>query len=200
MADLIPMEELREIAKKNDSEVTLAHNEIQAEYEKAKQELHNNADFQSLTTQIVERSAKAELTEEMLKILTHEQKNELSAYLLECEKKKLDYRKNKEKKVIQEEIKAEVANKKIEALKKRYGYLYKKDENGEPIGFIANKMVNKYKEFCNWWEGTSDGFKRIVKGTLKIVFWAGLAIIICVLGYRAVKWIADNTQNLPNIQ
>lgn len=195
MEELIPIENLREVAKPN-----LAHDEIKKEYDVAKEKLHNNDDFKSLTNEIVVRSAKAELSADMLKILSEEQKNELSAYMLECEKKKLEYRQKKEKKVIVEEVKADIANKKVEALKKRYGYLYPKDENGEPIGFIANKAVNKYKEFCNWWEGTSDGFKKIVKGTLKVVFWTGIAVLICLVGYRSIKWIADNTANLPNIQ
>ena len=196
--DLMPISEIREMVnQKNNS--NLAHNEIQTEYDKAKQGLQTNEDFKKLTNEIVVRSAKAELSKDMLAILTEEQKNELTAYMLECEKGKLAYRKKQEKKVIIEEVKAEVSNKKIEALKKRYGYLYPKDEKGEPVGFIANKAVNKYKEFCNWWDGTTDGFKRIVKGSMKVLFWIGVITLVCVLGYRGIKWITDNTQNLPNL-
>lgn len=196
--DLMPMDEIRGMVnQKNNS--NLAHNEIQTEYDKAKQGLQTNEDFKKLTNEIVVRSAKAELSKDMLAILTEEQKNELTAYMLECEKGKLAYRKKQEKKVIIEEVKAEVSNKKIEALKKRYGYLYPKDEKGEPVGFIANKAVNKYKEFCNWWDGTTDGFKRIVKGSMKVLFWVGVSTLVCVLGYRGIKWITDNTQNLPNL-
>lgn len=196
--DLIPMEQIRSMVNKENNS-NLAHNEIQTEYDRAKQGLQTNEDFKKLTNEIVVRSAKAELSKDMLAILTEEQKNELTAYMLECEKGKLAYRKKQEKKVIIEEVKAEVSNKKIEALKKRYGYLYPKDEKGEPVGFVANKAVNKYKEFCNWWDGTTDGFKRIVKASLKVVFWAGVATLVCVLGYRGLKWITDNTKNLPNL-
>jgi hypothetical protein len=196
--DLIPMEQIRHMVNKENNS-NLAHNEIQTEYDRAKQGLQTNEDFKKLTNEIVVRSAKAELSKDMLAILTEEQKNELTAYMLECEKGKLAYRKKQEKKVIIEEVKAEVSNKKIEALKKRYGYLYQKDENGEPIGFVANKAVNKYKEFCNWWDGTTDGFKRLVKGSLKVLFWTGLITLACVLGYRGIKWITDNTRNLPNL-
>jgi hypothetical protein len=196
--DLIPMEQIRHMVNKENNS-NLAHNEIQTEYDRAKQGLQTNEDFKKLTNEIVVRSAKAELSKDMLAILTEEQKNELTAYMLECEKGKLAYRKKQEKKVIIEEVKAEVSNKKIEALKKRYGYLYPKDEKGEPVGFVANKAVNKYKEFCNWWDGTTDGFKRIVKGSLKVVFWTGVATLVCVLGYRGLKWITDNTKNLPNL-
>lgn len=194
---LMPIEEIRGMVNKDNS--NLAHSEIQNEYGRAKQELQSNEDFKKLAGEIVARSAKAELSKDMLAILSEEQKNELTAYLLECEKGKLAYRKKQEKKVIIEEVRAEVSNKRIEALKKRYGYLYKKDENGEPIGFVANKAVNKYKEFCNWWDGTTDGFKRIVKGSLKTLFWIGVASLICIIGYRALRWVADNTKNLPNL-
>lgn len=196
--DLIPMEQIRQMVNKENNS-NLAHNEIQTEYDRAKQGLQTNEDFKKLTNEIVVRSAKAELSKDMLAILTEEQKNELTAYMLECEKGKLAYRKKQEKKVIIEEVKAEVSNKKIEALKKRYGYLYPKDEKGEPIGFVANKAVNKYKEFCNWWDGTTEGFKRLVKGSLKVLFWTGLITLACVLGYRGIKWITDNTRNLPNL-
>lgn len=196
--DLMPMEQIRHMVNKENNS-NLAHNEIQTEYDRAKQGLQTNEDFKKLTNEIVVRSAKAELSKDMLAILTEEQKNELTAYMLECEKGKLAYRKKQEKKVIIEEVKAEVSNKKIEALKKRYGYLYQKDENGEPIGFVANKAVNKYKEFCNWWDGTTDGFKRLVKGGVKVLFWTGVITLVCVLGYRGLKWVADNTKNLPNL-
>jgi len=195
--ELMPIEDIK--AMVGGSKKNIAHEEIEASYDNAKKELINNEEFRQITRNIVERGAKAELSDHMLTILTAEQKNELRTYLLECEKQKLAYRKKKEKGVIAEEVKAEISNKRIEALKKRYGYLYPKDDKGEPIGFIANKTVNKYKEFCNWWDGTSDGFKRIVKGTLKVLLWSGIAVLVCILGYRALKWIADNTQNLPNL-
>lgn len=195
--DLMPIEEIRTMVGNNNS--SLAHNEIQTEYDRAKQGLQSNEDFKKLTNEIVVRSAKAELSKDMLAILSEEQKNELTAYMLECEKGKLAYRKKQEKKVIIEEVKAEVSNKKIEALKKRYGYLYPKDEHGEPVNFVANKAVNKYKEFCNWWDGTTDGFKRLVKGSLKVLFWSGAITLVVIVGYRALKWVADNTQNLPNL-
>lgn len=195
--ELIPMEKLREIAQ--GSKHNIAHEEIEASYKEARKELMSNEDFQKVTHEIVQRGAQAELDQHMISILSAEQKNELSKYALECEKQKLAYKKKKEKGVIAEEVKAEVANKKIEALKKRYGYLYEKDNNGEPIGFIANKTVNKYKEFCNWYDGTSNGFKKVVKATLKVLLWGGVAVLVCLLGYRAIKWIADNTQNLPNL-
>lgn len=190
---------LKEQQKKQENYSGLAHDEIQDQYEKNRRELAKNEDFQRISREIVERGAKAELTNDMLKILTTEQKNELSAYILQCEKQKLDFRKKKEKGVILEEVKAEVSEKKIEALKKRYGYLYEKDANGEPKNFIANKAVNKYKEFCNWWDGTTDGFKRVVKGFLKAFLWVGIGSLVVLLGYRFFMWVAENSQNLPTL-
>lgn len=190
---------LKEQQKEQENYSGLAHDEIQDQYEKNRRELSKNEDFQRISREIVERGAKAELTNDMLQILTTEQKNELSAYILQCEKQKLDFRKKKEKGVILEEVKAEVSAKKIEALKKRYGYLYEKDANGEPKNFIANKMVNKYKEFCNWWDGTTDGFKRVVKGFLKAFMWVGIGSLVVLLGYRFFMWVAENSQNIPNI-
>ena len=102
--------------EQNKSYSGLAHEEIQDQYERNKRELAKNEDFQRISREIVERGAKAELTNDMLQILTTEQKNELSAYILQCEKQKLDFRKKKEKGVILEEVKAEVSAKKIEAL------------------------------------------------------------------------------------
>lgn len=198
------MELQRQIDEKKEQEKNIssgiAHEEIKSEYETNKKELAKNEDFKKLANEIVARSAKAELTKDMLAILNEEQRNELSAYYLQCEKQKLNFRKKKEKGVIIEEVKAEISEKKIEALKKRYGYLYEKDENGQPKNFIANKAVNKYKEFCNWWDGTTDGFKRVVKGFLKAFLWIGIGALVVLLGYRFFEWVAENTQNLPNIQ
>lgn len=198
------MELQRQIDEKKEQEKNvssgIAHEEIKSEYETNKKELAKNEDFKKLANEIVARSAKAELTKDMLAILNEEQRNELSAYYLQCEKQKLDFRKKKEKGVIIEEVKAEISEKKIEALKKRYGYLYEKDENGQPKNFIANKAVNKYKEFCNWWDGTTDGFKRVVKGFLKAFLWIGIGALVVLLGYRFFEWVAENTQNLPNVQ
>ena len=104
--DLMSMEEIRGIVNKENNS-NLAHNEIQTEYDRAKQGLQSNEDFKKLANEIVARSAKAELSKDMLAILSEEQKNELTAYMLECEKGKLAYRKKQEKKVIIEEVKAE---------------------------------------------------------------------------------------------
>ena len=106
------------------------------------------------------------------------------------------YNKKKLNKVILEEVQAEVFNKKVEALKKKYGYLYQKDENGNIINFIPSKTYNKYRAFCHWWENTTDGFKKIVKGTLKVLFWSAIVGLVVLVGYKIFDWISS--VNIPN--
>jgi hypothetical protein len=95
-----------------------------------------------------------------------------------------------EKGLIKEEIKSDVAKKKIETLKTRYGYLYEQDEKGQPKGFVSNKFVNSYKEFCNWYKGTGDGFKKFIGTTLKILMWGTIAFLVITFGYKGIQWLS----------
>lgn len=188
-------------AKKQELETSkvsdLVKAEIENQYAQNTSALTQSEDFKNLTQEIVKRKAQADLSKDMLEVLNEEQKNALAKFVLDCEKDKLEFRKKKEKKIIIEEIKADLFNKKVEALKKKYGYLYKRDENGDLIGFVPNKAYNKYASFCNWWANTTDGFKKIVKGTLKVVFWVGVAGLAIVIGYNLFEWISNATANLP---
>ena len=188
-------------AKKQELETSkvsaLVKAEIDNQYAQNTTALTQSEDFKNLTQEIVKRKAQADLSKDMLAVLNEEQKNALAKFVLDCEKEKLEFRKKKEKKIIIEEIKADLFNKKVEALKKKYGYLYKRDENGDLIGFVPNKAYNKYASFCNWWANTTDGFKKIVKGTLKVVFWVGVAGLAIVIGYNLFEWISNATANLP---
>lgn len=188
-------------AKKQELETSkvsdLVKAEIENQYAQNTSALTQSEDFKNLTQEIVKRKAQADLSKDMLEVLNEEQKNALAKFVLDCEKDKLEFRKKKEKKIIIEEIKADLFNKKVEALKKKYGYLYKRDENGDLIGFVPNKMYNKYASFCNWWANTTDGFRKIVKGTLKVVFWVGVAGLAIVIGYNLFEWISNATANLP---
>ena len=188
-------------AKKQELETSkvsdLVKAEIENQYAQNTSALTQSEDFKNLTQEIVKRKAQADLSKDMLEVLNEEQKNALAKFVLDCEKEKLEFRKKKEKKIIIEEIKADLFNKKVEALKKKYGYLYKRDENGDLIGFVPNKAYNKYASFCNWWANTTDGFRKIVKGTLKVVFWVGVAGLAIVIGYNLFEWISNATANLP---
>lgn len=194
--DLQELDNKLEVAKKQANISALVKDQIQSQYENNKQQLVNNEDFKKLTQEITERTAKAELGKDMLEVLSKEQKNELALYVLECEKQQIEYRKKHEKKVILEEVQAEVFDKKVKALKKKYGYLYKKDENGEIVNFIPSKAYNKYRAFCHWWENTTDGFKKIVKGTLKVLFWCAIVGLVVLVGYKLFDWISS--VNIPN--
>lgn len=167
--------------------------EIDKQYESNRKELADNKEFVGLTKQITERGARAELGEDMLDILDKEQKNDLKAYELKIEKDKLKYKQKKEKKIISEEVKAEVSNRRTEALKKRFGYMYKDGEE-----FIPNKFYNRQREITNWWKGTSDNFKKFVRGGLKIFLWVIIAFIVGFLGYKIVTWFAQNVY-IPNL-
>ena len=194
--DLQEMDKKLEEAKQNAGSITsLVKTEIKNQYDKDKQQLTNSDDFKKLTKEITERTAKAELSKDMLNVLNEEQKNELALYLLQCEKQKILYRKQKEKKVILEDVKADIYNKKVDALKKKYGYLYQKDENGNILNFVPSKSYNKYKAFVNWWDNTSDGFKKITKGVLKAIFWTLVVSVVAVLGYKLFMFV--NGLNLP---
>ena len=169
----------------------VAHNVIQSSYEKHTKDLMNSDNFNKATRKIVEESAEAELKRDTLGVLDQKQKNELAEYTLECEKQKLEYRKKMEKGLIKEEVKSDIAKKKIETLKNRYGYLYQQDENGEPKNFVANKFVNQYKEFCNWYKGTGDGFRKFIGTTLKILIWGGIAFLVVTFGFKGLKWLSN---------
>ena len=184
MEDIIDNIEENSLVKSND----LIKDTVNEEYEKQLQEFKKSDDFHKRIEEVVGIKSSVVLRADLLKALSEEQKNELLQYQIECEKEKLAYRKEKEKKVVLEEVKAEIQEKKINALKKRYAYLYELDENGQPKKFIASKFVNKYKEFCNWYDGTSDGFKKIIKYTFRIVFY----VVLAYLGYKGLIWLLNN--------
>lgn len=199
------IEELRELVDK-DKEQNLVTREppktedtgqvnvsgiIQGQYERNKQEIAEREDFKKATQEITNRAVQAKLEEDAIDILTQEQKNDLAKYVLQIEKEKLDFRKKKEKKIILEEIKAELQNKRIEALKLRYGYMYKESEN-----FIPSKLHNIQKEIVNKWESTSINTKKIIKGIIRILFYGGFAVLIAIVGTKLIKWVIENADKL----
>jgi hypothetical protein len=188
------VEEPREVAMPN----TNVGDIIKQQYDKKTNELAADENFQRLTQEVIQRQAKAKLSEDMLAVLDKEHKNELSQYYLKCEKEKLQFRKKKEKKIIIEEVRSEVFAKKLENLKRRYGYLYKKDSNGEPIDFIPSKSYNRQRELTNWWNGLGDNFKRIVKGTFKILIWGAILVGGSMLLYEGFTWFATN-MTIPQV-
>lgn len=172
--------------------VTDVKGEIDKQYEQEKKALQENVEFANISKEVVQRSAKANLAKDMLDVMTQEHKNELSAYVLKTEKEKLAVKMKLEKQVIKAEIDAEVMERKILALKKRYGYLYKDNEN-----FVASKKYNKFRELENWWSNTSTTFRKIVTGTLKLILWGTVAFLVLYFGYQGVQWLMENYQSVP---
>ena len=185
--DIVVVDSVQEPTEQN-----IIEDIVKEEYRNRLQEVKNDKEFQKRVQEVVGITSATALRTDLLKALNQEQKNELLQYQIECEKDKLAYRKRHEKKVIREEARAEVQEKKINALKKRFGYLYDTDEHGNPKRFVASKFVNRYKEICNWYDGTSQGFKKIVTATLRIAFYAGLVY----LAYKGLIWASVN---LPTI-
>lgn len=160
---------------------------IEDNYDKQLATLKDNKALNELTNQITERNIKVKLGKDMFNVMSEEQRLELSAYFLDCEKQKLDYRKKKEKALITEEVRAEIKEKKVEILKKRYGYMYGKDEE-----FIPSKTYNKIREIANWYNGTSDTFKKIVKGTFKLALYGTIIYLAIKYGYEGLLWLSNN--------
>lgn len=162
---------------------------IEKQYEKSRNDLATNEEFIKATDFVVKKGAEAKIRQDSLAILKQEQLNDLADYYLKCEKEKLEFRKKKEKKLILEDVKADIAQKKIETLKKRYGYMYKDDEE-----FIPSKSYNRQRELVNWWNGLSDNIKKTIKGVLKVVVWCGIGVLVVVLGRRVIRWIIENVK------
>lgn len=172
--------------------VTDVKGEIDKQYEQEKKALQENVEFANISKEVVQRSAKANLAKDMLDVMTQEHKNELSAYVLKTEKEKLAVKIKLEKQVIKAEIDAEVMERKVLALKKRYGYLYKDNEN-----FVASKRYNKFRELENWWSNTSTTFRKFVTGTLKLILWGTIGFLVLYFGYQGVQWLMENYQSVP---
>lgn len=166
--------------------------EIEKAYSEHRASLQKDEHFQKGAKEVVTATAKAKMRKDMLEALSEEQRNELSLYILQKEKQQLDYRKKKERGLILEETRAEISNRRIETLKMRYGYMYNEKEP-----FIPSKSYNKSREFANWWNSTSDNFRKLVKGTLKFLLYATIGFLVVYFGYKGLSWIMANT-NLPN--
>lgn len=162
---------------------------IEKQYEKSRNDLATNEEFIKATDFVVKKGAEAKIRQDSLAILKQEQLNDLADYYLKCEKEKLEFRKKKEKKLIIEDVKADIAQKKIETLKKRYGYMYKEGEE-----FIPSKSYNRQREIVNWWNGLSVNVKKTLKGIFRIAFWCGFGVLAFVLGRRGIQWIIENVK------
>ena len=162
---------------------------IEKQYKKSCDDLATSEDFIKATDFVVKQGAEIKIDQDKLLILQQEQLNDLAEYYVKCEKEKLEFRKKKEKKLILEEVKADIVQKKIEILKKKYGYMYKENEQ-----FIPSKSYNRQRELVNWWNGLSVNVKKTIKGIFRIAFWGAIAVLGFTVGRRVLLWIMENVK------
>lgn len=163
-------------------------NAITQDYTSAMGDLQQTTDYKEIIKKVVEEGAKTKLESDMLSILNDRQKNELAKYALDCQKEQLEYRKKKEKKLIKEQVNADIIEKQIEIQKKKYGYLYKADKDGNLIDFVPNSFVNKFRAVCHWYANLGGGIKKVLWTTIKI----GLIVGGVFLAVKGMSWLANS--------
>lgn len=192
------IEELRELVKseeKREPPTLDTKSIVDNQFQMNLKQISENEQFLKVSKEITERAVHAKLEEEAIDVLNKEQKNELAKHVLKLEKDKLNYRQKHEKKVILRNIKADLQNQKIVALKKRYGYMYKENEP-----FIPSKLHNIQKEIVNKWESTSINTKKIIKGVIRTLFYGTLAILIGIIGWNIIEWVLSNADKLQSLK
>lgn len=181
-----------------------AANIVNKELAKARVEVAQTEGFKRNRDDVAARGMKAAIWTEALNVLSVEQQNALQEYILDQEKKKLDYRTKYEKRLVRDEIKAEVYKRKIAATEAMYGQYYKTefyedyDDQNNPIkkrrlkNFTTNKFVNQVRVFAAWYKSLEEGVRKIIATTVKILFFGGLIVgaIFGILGI--VKWLANS--------
>lgn len=130
--------------------------------------------------------------------------NALTRYRIKCEQDKLKLRTKLEKKVIVQEVKADIFIKKYNNTIKRYGYLYDLetvetvDINGIPItitrpkDFTISQFANRMKAFSKWYKNLGDTTKILIKNTWKIVFWVGVSVAIVTILLNVMKYLSNS--------
>lgn len=186
---------------------------IEEQRQKNYAQIAKNEEFQKRSTEIDARAVGAKLDKDDNEAYQQELENQYARYELDKKKEALDYRMKLERKTTKEKVKADVAIIKRETALKRYGYLYKPtrkevlDENGNPMkdedgniiyqeipakDFTPSKFINQTREFTNWYNNLSTSMQKLIKTTLKIVFFGGLAALVVWLAVTGVKWLVDS--------
>lgn len=160
-------------------------------------------DFLKAAEKLFNEKTKADFGKEALVIQDQQLSNDYEKYVLTKKKQLLDLRTKKEKKLIVEQVSAEIQEQKIINAKRRYGYLtqvvnddgsLKLDNDGNPIidmsKFTPNKASNKFKEMEHNYKNMSKTFQKVIATTAKtllilgivsIVIWIGVAYFIPLL-------------------
>lgn len=195
------------------TEKRTAESVIEEQRQKNYAEIAKSEKFQKRSTEIDARTVGAKLDKDDNEAYKQELENQYARYELNKKKEALDYRMKLERKTTKEKVKADVAIIKRETALKRYGYLYKPtkkevlDENGNPLkdengniiyqeipakDFTPSKFINQTREFANWYNNLSTSMQKLIKTTLKIIFFGGLAAILVWLAVTGVKWLVDS--------
>lgn len=195
------------------SEKKTVESVIEEQRQKNYAQIAKNEEFQKRSTEIDARAVGAKLDKDDNEAYQQELENQYARYELDKKKEALDYRMKLERKTTKEKVKADVAIIKRETALKRYGYLYKPtrkevlDENGNPMkdedgnivyqeipakDFTPSKFINQTREFTNWYNNLSTSMQKLIKTTLKIVFFGGLAALVVWLAVTGVKWLVDS--------
>lgn len=127
-----------------------------------------------------------------LEIKDEELNRQWEEYLLRKKKEEIDYRVKQEKGLTKQRVLADIKQTKREIAIKRYGHLYKKDENGDPIDFTVSTFINKYEEVARWYKSLTDNTRRIINTTVKFIFRISLTGGLVYLAYRVLQWLVSN--------
>ena len=153
--------------------------------------IKDHTNFQERSEYVFERAVNVELDKRELIVLDQEQKNELARLKLKLNKR-----------TMKEEARAEHYERKRKAKMIRYGYLYEPyevtviDPNTNQLkketrykNFTTNTFINKYKDFANFYANLADSTKKIIKKSIKVIFWGGIITAICFGLYGIIKWL-----------
>lgn len=195
------------------TEKRTAESVIEEQRQKNYSEIAKNEKFQKRSTEIDARTVGAKLDKDDNEAYKQELENQYARYELDKKKEALDYRMKLERKTTKEKVKADVAEVKREIALQRYGYLYKptkkevldadgntvKDENGNVVyqeipakDFTPSKFINWTKEFANWYGNLSKSMQNVIKTTLKILFFCGIAALLIWGAVTGIKLLIDS--------
>lgn len=198
--------ELQKIEEKKEEAVSLDTTDslLQSQRKKDLQNIAEDKEFREKSQEVANRSIYAKLRTEAIDVLSLEQKNALAKYTLDKEKEQLDYKIKYEKRLIKEEVKAEVYARKVKNAEIMYGQYYKQevvdtlDKDGNVIkvvrykNFTTSKFVNRLRVFANWYNNLAEGSRKIIWTTIKIIVVAGLIVGIGFGLYGIFKWLVNS--------
>lgn len=186
-------------------ELSTADDVIKRQELKDLQAISENEEFQNASRELNTRKVAGKLEEEANKVLDKELQNELDKYRLKKIKEELDYRQKKEKRIVKQQVRADVKATKRRIAEQRFGYLYipdgtytyvDKDGNEQTAikykNFTPSWSINKMKEVSNWYKNQTETVQKIIWNTVRFVIFGGMGAAVCYVIYRAVRWLASS--------